>query len=155
MIQRIQSLYLSVIAILSLVFLRGDFLNFTEKTGAVLHVTFSEVIRENAGSGQQMLEKLLPLSVLIILIILISLFTLFLFKNRKIQIRFSLFLLILAAVFVIALIHISLSITSKFDAAIIPGFKMIFPVLILIFSVLAYLGIKKDDKLVKSYDRIR
>jgi hypothetical protein len=81
--------------------------------------------------------------------------TIFIFKNRKIQLWFSLFLIILAAVFIIASIHLSLSIISKFEAKIIPGFKMVLPVLTLIISVLAYRGIKKDDQLVKSYDRLR
>jgi uncharacterized membrane protein YidH (DUF202 family) len=64
-------------------------------------------------------------------------------------------LIILAAGFVIASIHVSFNIVSKFEARIIPGFKMILPILILIISILAYRGIKKDDQLVKSYDRLR
>lgn len=155
MIQRIQSVYLSLITILSLVLLNGSILVFSEKTGSLINVTFSGIFRANTGQGLELIEKLLPLSVLIILIPLISLITIFIYKNRKVQLRLSLFLIILISVFVIALIHVSLSVISKFEASIIPGYKMIIPVLILIISILAYRGIRKDDRLVKSNDRLR
>jgi hypothetical protein len=44
----------------------------------------------------------------------------------------------------------------KHNSAILePGYRIIMPLLSLIFLVLAYLGVKKDDELVKSYDRLR
>jgi hypothetical protein len=46
-------------------------------------------------------------------------------------------------------------IMTKYDSVIDPGFRMAIPLLQLIFSVLAWRGIKKDDDLVKSYDRLR
>ena len=155
MIQRIQSIYLSLIAIISLLFLNGSFLVFAEKAGSVIKVTFGGIIRDSVGQGSQLIEKLLPLTIIIILIPTISLITIFIFKNRKIQLRLSLILIIIITVFVIGLIHVSLSINSKFEAKIIPGFKLILPLLILIISILAYRGIKKDDQLVKSNDRLR
>jgi cytochrome bd-type quinol oxidase subunit 2 len=155
MIQRIQSFYLSLITLLTLLFFRGGFLNFANKAGEVIKVTFTGIFRESAGNSLELIENLIPFSVLIVLIPVISLLTIFFFKNRKIQLRFSLFLIILAATLIIALIHVSFSIISKFEAKINPGFKMILPVLILILSILAYRGIKKDDQLVKSYDRLR
>jgi Domain of unknown function (DUF4293) len=155
MIQRIQSLYLALIAFFSLLFFKGGFLNFSDRAGELIKVTLTGVFRESTGSGLELIEKLLPLSLLIILIPTISLIAIFIFKHRKIQLRLSLILLILTAIFVIALIHVSFSIVSKFDATIIPGYKLILPVLILLFSILAYGGIRKDDRLVKSYDRLR
>jgi hypothetical protein len=67
----------------------------------------------------------------------------------------SVVLILLSAIYIAALIHVSINSISKFTATIIPGFKMIIPILILVFSILAYLGIRKDDRLVKSYDRLR
>jgi hypothetical protein len=130
-------------------------LNFTEKTGSVIRVSFNEVVRDNAGKATELLEKLMPLSVLIVLIPVISLATIFFFKKRKFQLQLSRLLIFLAGILVIAYIHVSFRIVSKFDAGLIPGFKMILPVLILILSILAYRGIRKDDQLVKSYDRLR
>ena len=155
MIQRIQSVYLSLITLLSLLFLTGSFLTFTEKSGSLIRVAFNGIFRDNAGQNLELIEKLLPLSIIIILIPILSLIAIFIFKNRKIQMKVVLILIILSIVLIIALIHVSFRIISKFDATIIPGIKMILPVLILIISILAYRGIRKDDQLVKSYDRLR
>jgi hypothetical protein len=155
MIQRVQSVYLFVMALLSSLLIPGSILNFSEKTGSVVRVTFNAVVRYNSGQSTEIVEKLFPLSVLIVLITVISLTTIFFFNRRKIQIQLSRFLIFLAAILVVAIIHICLRIISKFDASIIPGLKIILPVLILIISVLAFRGIKKDDKLVKSYERLR
>jgi Domain of unknown function (DUF4293) len=155
MIQRIQSVYLSLITLLSLIFLKGGFLVFSEKSVSFIRVTFNGLFRYGTGQNPELVEKLLPLSVLIVLIPLISLITVLIFKNRKIQMRMSIILIILTIFFVSALIHVSFSIISKFDATIIPGIKMILPILILVLSILAYMGIRKDDRLVKSYDRLR
>lgn len=155
MIQRIQSVYLFLIALFSSLFLSGSIINFVSGPGSVFKITFASILKSTEGNGLEVIEKLIPLSVLIILIPIISLVTIFVFKNRKIQMRLALFLMILCTLLVFALIHGSIIIISKFGATITPGFKMILPVLMLILSVLAYLGIKKDDHLVKSYDRLR
>lgn len=155
MIQRIQSVYLSLIALISLFLVKGSFLVFSEKAGSVIRVTINGIFREDAAQGLVLIEQLLPLSVFIILIPITSLITILLFKNRKIQLRLSLFLIVLIVILIIAFIHVSISVISKFDAGIIPVLKMFIPLLILIVSFLAYRGIKKDDQLVKSYDRLR
>jgi hypothetical protein len=155
MIQRIQSLYLFLTAVLSGLLMSGSVLNLSGKTGSVFKVTFTEVIKSTGDQGIEVIEKLLPFTILIVIIPLISLVTILLFKNRKIQLRLAFALIILTATLVIACIHVSLSVISKFEAGFVPGFKMIIPVLMLILSVLVYRGIKKDDLLVKSYDRLR
>lgn len=155
MIQRIQSVYLSLITLLSLIFFKGSFLIFSEKSGSFIRVTLIGIFRDSTTHNPELIEKLLPLSALIVLIPVISLITILFFKNRKIQMWMSLILILLSAIYVVALIHVSINSISKFAASIIPGFKMIIPILILVLSILAYLGIRKDDHLVKSYDRLR
>jgi len=155
MIQRIQSLYLLLTTLLSLLFLKGSLLSFIDKSGSVLKIAFKGIIRDNGGQGFELIEKLLPLSVVIILIPLLSLITIFFYKNRKIQLWFASFGVILAAGLIIILVYYSYFVNTKYGAAILPGFKMVFPLLILIFAILAYRGIRKDDRLIKSYDRLR
>lgn len=155
MIQRIQSVYLSLITLLSLLFFSGDFLKFADKAGVVIKVTLNGIFREVAVPGPELIEKLVPYSLLIILIPLISIITIFLFKNRKIQLKLALILIITVSVFTIASVHVSMSIISKFRASVIPGFKLFLPLLMLIFSILAFRGIRNDERLVKSYDRLR
>jgi hypothetical protein len=155
MIQRIQTLFLLLIVLLSVFLLSGSLLNFTTGTAATISVTFTEVVKNAGGSGTEMIEKLLPLTVLIIFIPLISLVTIFLYEKRKLQLRLALGLIILTAILLIAFVHVSLSVINKFNAQFVPGFKTIIPLLMLILAVLAYRGIRKDDQLVKSYDRLR
>jgi hypothetical protein len=155
MIQRIQSVYLLLVAVISSLFFSGSIVNFINESGSVFKITFNSIIKCTVGQELEILERLLPLMVLIILIPIISLITIFIFKNRKIQLKLAVFLMILCTLLVIAVIHGSIIIISKFDASLTPGFKMILPLIMLILSVLAYRGIKKDDQLVKSYDRLR
>jgi hypothetical protein len=103
----------------------------------------------------ELIEKLLPLSVIIILIPALSLLTILFFKNRKIQLWLALSVIILVVGLIIVSIFYSWFVISKYGAEIMSGFKMAIPVLMLVFAVLAYRGIKKDDRLIKSYDRLR
>jgi hypothetical protein len=155
MIQRIQSLYLLLTTLLSVLFLNGSVLCFVDKTGSSIKVNFTELTKSSGGQVPEVIEKLLPLSLIILLIAVISIVIIFLYKNRNIQLRLTFSLILLNVLLIIAFIHVSIRIISKFDAQLVPGIKMILPVLMLLFSILAYRGIKKDDRLVKSYDRLR
>jgi lipopolysaccharide export LptBFGC system permease protein LptF len=155
MIQRIQSVYLSVIALLSLFFFSGSFLSFSEKDGSIINVVFNGIFRVTAGKSPELIEKLIPLTALLLIIPLLSLVTVFLYKNRKLQMKLAIVLIVIIILIILAFVHVSMSVIAKFEASIIPEFKMILPVLMLILSILAFRGIRKDDQLVKSYDRLR
>lgn len=155
MIQRIQSLYLSLIFLLSLVFVQGSYLSFADKSGSQIKITITNIVRDSGLQDITVLEKPFPLTVILILIPIISLITIFLFKNRKIQIWLSLALIFIIAAFIGTASYYAWIVTTKYSAEIVPGIKMILMPVMLIFAVLAYRGIKKDDNLVKSYDRLR
>ena len=63
--------------------------------------------------------------------------------------------IILSVVLILVSVYYSYIVISRYNTSIVAGFKMAVPVVILILSVLAYRGIRKDDNLVKSYDRLR
>ena len=155
MIQRLQSLYLSLTIILSFLFLKGSYLTFINQSGSIIKVTFSGIISNAGGQGNVLIEKLLPLSLFIIIIPILSLITIIIYKNRKIQIILAITGIILSAAFISIIAFYSYSICVKYNTELVPGWKIVLPFLILIFYSLAYRGIRKDDQLVKSYDRIR
>jgi len=155
MIQRIQSLYLSLTIILSLLLIKGSILTFFDNSGAAINITFSGIVKVIEGQSTELIGKLIPLSALIIAIPAIALITILLFKNRKVQMRLTIMGTILTISLIGLLAYHSYSIIDKYNASIRPGLKMIFPILILIFNILAYIGIRKDERLVKSYDRLR
>jgi hypothetical protein len=155
MIQRIQSVYLLLTTLISLLFLKGGFLVFSEKPGSVIKVSFTEITRVTTVQGPEIIDKVLPLTILIIIIPVLAIVTIFLFKNRKIQLRLALLLIFFTGVLTLAFIHSVINITGAHEATLVPGFRMFLPLIMLLFSILAYRGIKKDDNLVKSYDRLR
>jgi hypothetical protein len=155
MIQRLQSLYLLIVLLLSLLFFGGAVFNFTDESGKAIQMQLSGNLTDQAGQSLSQAQTAWPIAGLLILISALSLITIFLFKNRKVQLLLAMAVILAATGLIIALAYYAISLMHAFRLTIIPGFKMAIPVLNLIFSVLAYRGILKDDRLVKSYDRLR
>jgi hypothetical protein len=154
MIQRIQSVYLLLTTLLSGLFLNGSFLTFVNKAGAATGLSFKGISVEAAGV-LQVVEKTIPVSILMIIIPVIALVAIFLYKNRILQMRIVMGLIVLTSLLLIFSAYYAYDIMNQYDSAFVPGIKMVLPVLLLILSILAYRGIKKDEELVKSYDRLR
>jgi hypothetical protein len=155
MLQRIQSLHLTLTILLSVLFLTGSNFKFIDESGSAIKLAFSGIIRETGGQGSVIIEKALPLSCLIVLIPLVALITIFLFKHRKNQLRVALSGVIIAAILLVLSLYYIFMISTTYSTHIVAGLKMFVPVFILVFNILAYRGIRKDDNLVKSYDRLR
>jgi hypothetical protein len=71
------------------------------------------------------------------------------------QMKFALGLIFILLILVVTLIYISLRIEVKFDAVFMPGIISFLPLLMFIFAFLAWRSIRKDEDLVKSYERLR
>lgn len=155
MIQRIQSLYFLLTTFLSFLFLKGSFLKFINNAGTQVLFRFNGIFRGNTENEIALIRETVPVSVTVILIMILSLFALFLFKKRKIQKMATLATIVLTIFLAGLLVYYSWSATDRFQYTLVPGFRMFIPLLILLFEILAFLGIKKDDKLVSSYDRLR
>jgi hypothetical protein len=155
MIQRIQSVYLFLTTLLSILFLNGSFLSFINKTGVITKLTFKGIEEGSSTQGFRLIESLLPLSIVLLLIISVSLITIFFFKKRQVQLWLSGLLIGLVSFLILGCGHSSYLIMTKYSSVIVPSIKIALPFLMLIFSILAYRGIRKDENLVKSYDRLR
>lgn len=88
---------------------------------------------------------------------LLAFINIFFFKKRKLQVNLGLITALLIVVHFIALAVYLSTYLSKLDASYTLNmqFGIILPVLALVFDLLAVFRIKKDEKLVKSLDRIR
>ncbi len=136
MIQRIQTLYMLLVAAISggLTFL------FSLYTMANKTIVF-------AKDDPLFLGLFMASAVL-------ALITIFMFKNRKLQFvlnRFNnIFNLILLGVFVYRMLNLSgeMEVSEK-------GIGIILPIISIVLLVLANRAIKKDEDLVKSVDRLR
>jgi len=87
---------------------------------------------------------------LVISIAVIAFIIIFFYKNRQLQLRLSLVSLLLIGACMVLLLTTFLKF-SEYSF----GLGVYTPIVALIFTILAYIYIKKDDKLVKSMDRLR
>lgn len=135
MIQRIQSIWLLLAGGSALASLKFSFYSGSKANGV-----FEEL---NSATGFLLL-------ILTVAVALTAFITIFLFKNRKLQMKLTWLGLILQ----IAGIAVLVSKTNEFtqgNYSLTALFAFVVPVLFL----LAWMGIRKDDKLVKSMDRLR
>lgn len=155
MIQRVQSIYLLLTTVLSVLFLLSGIIYFTESSGSLLKISFNGLFRETGMQNNELVNSILPLTVLLIIIPLLAFVIIFLFKNRSIQIILTRVLITLITMLIVTIAAYSIAISEKFGASINPVFNTAIPLVQLALAVLALRGIKKDDDLVKSYDRLR
>jgi peptidoglycan/LPS O-acetylase OafA/YrhL len=154
MIQRLQTVFLAIAAILmSLLFSRP--MSFAT-TDLVLP----------AGNVQSMLadgvyntQDHILLLMLAILGILVPLITIFLYRNRPLQMKLSRLSIALAGLFIVLIIVLlqqnNQELAFESDIPIEYGYGYIIPVLAILFLALALRYIRKDEKLVRSADRLR
>lgn len=136
MIQRIQTIWLLLAAAASFASLKLSFYSGKKDTAL-----FEQLNGSNGGF------LLLVLSVAVALLAVVSIF---LFKNRKLQMRLSLAGLV--AQLVVLFLYIQQTATfTEGTYTLTSIFSFVMPV----FFILAILGIRKDEKLIKSMDRLR
>ncbi|MDY0098067.1 MAG: DUF4293 domain-containing protein [Bacteroidales bacterium] len=155
MIQRIQTIYLILTALLPGIFLKGSFLKFINNSGDTYSLYLNGVVKNSAMVGAEAVNKVPPLGILLALIPVLSTACILLYRKRKLQMKFSLVLILLAFLLIIVTAWQGYRIAAEYGALLQPGINMVFPLLILFFAGMAYRSIKKDEDLVRSYDRLR
>jgi hypothetical protein len=134
--------------------LNGDLLRFTAQNHEMLFVSFGG-LSSVSGNTTQIINSSILIRVLLILIPAITIVSIFLFRKRPIQKTAVLAVIIAALCLIIIEGYYWNLVAGKYNGVLLPGMKMIIPVLIIILAILAYLGIKKDEDIIKSYDRLR
>ena len=163
MLQRIQTLYLFLIFTIDtlLIIANPIYAEFQMKSGldptSVLMQFWNQVSMYTNVECPLFSYKFLNL-ILMVVIALGSIYTIFLFKNRKFQLKISKVLLLLCSLFLLVLM-VDFYLTKKQFTALLSintlGFQILWPVLMVVFAILAFIGIRSDEKLVQSMDRIR
>ena len=135
MIQRIQSIWLLLAAAASFATLKLSFYSGNKD---------NNLFEELTGSSY------FPLLILSVAVGLLALITIFLYKNRKLQIRLSLVGIVLQLI-VLAIYFQQTKTYVQGRFTLTSAVSFIIPV----FFIMAWLGIRKDEKLIKSMDRLR
>jgi hypothetical protein len=154
MIQRIQSLWLLILIILSLLLLEGGIVNFVTSDGQKYLIGFSGISKVT-GTGSEIIRESFLLTVLLVMMPLISLCTILLYKSLRLQKVFAIILTIFLVSLVLLIVYYSYLTINNNNCQVVAGIRMIIPIMNPIFSVMALKGISKDEMLLKSYDRIR
>jgi len=136
MIQRVQTLYLVVVVLIS-----------------ALAAFLTPVWRETQ-SAIALPYNYTYLQFGYLLIAALGLIVVFLFKNRKRQVRLVQLLIILNLVLLGFFVYWFLNLPGE-NTLSEKGIEMLIPIISIVFLVLARRGIKKDEALVKSVDRLR
>ena len=165
MLQRIQTLYLFLVFTIDTLLLIANpiYAEFQMKAGdgkgptTVLMQFWKQV---SMGTNLE-----LPISsfkflnlVFMILIAILAIYTIFLYQNRKSQIKIAKLLVVSNVIFLLVIL-VDFYLTKRQFVELISlntlGFQIIWPVLLMVFASLALIGIRSDEKLVQSMDRIR
>ncbi len=142
MIQRAQSLWLLIAALLSAASFKVSLFN-----GNIIHPQQpSQFEKLTAGSS-------ILLAIVVALTAILSLVTIFFYKDHKMQTRMVLGALVLCLIS----IFLFYKETQKYisDQSSYFVLALIFPVLVAVFLILALRGIRRDVKLLRSLDRLR
>ncbi|MDF2456810.1 MAG: hypothetical protein K0R51_2803 [Cytophagaceae bacterium] len=154
MIQRIQTLFLGLLALVMTLNLFSTVWRAETADKSLLLTPF--FLFEKTMDGEYH-HQVIYIALLIILIIGLSIFSISRFKNRSLQLKLGLansVLLVLVVVAYYVVIGKGKTMIAQDAAAHFdPGFYL--PLIAIVFNFLANFFIKKDDKLVKSVDRLR
>jgi len=154
MIQRIQSLYLLASAVLTGLMLKMPLLKLTDAMGNIYAFKANGVFDTTGQS--QLVYAATPLFIMLVVIGLITLFALFSFKKRVLQIRLSIYNIILLVGFYGVWFFFYKNFQTVVDiSATSYQVALVFPVISIILHYLALINIRKDEALIKSMNRLR
>ena len=152
MIQRIQTVYLLVVALLSGIVLFFPVADFYSLQNGIFELSYKGLIGE---SGVQ-ITSVWTLTLLISVILLLSFVSIFFYKKRILQIRLIVFNIVLMFGYYALLAYWIFKIKSSLgETEISLSLIVSFPLVNIILSYLAIRAIGKDEALVRSLDRLR
>lgn len=152
MIQRPQTLFLLSVFLLSLLMLTGPL--------AMVTAGGHEVILKAGGvfdlSGAKLEVSTWPMTVLIIGVTVLVLLDILSYRTRIRQMRLTVFLIFLFAGMEGMIFYYITFIRQRFEApSTIHQWRIVVPAIAIILLYLAFRGIRRDELLVKAYERIR
>jgi len=127
-------------------------LRFIDPDSNTYELTYLGVVNIDKGDY---IVKAIPLTILLAVIVLLLLITIFSYKNRILQMRLSVFSILLMIGSLGLIFFYALHGQGKIHGEIFYLYPVIFPVVSTILAFLAFKGVKKDEELVRSYNRIR
>lgn len=154
MIQRIQTLYYLLATALMTISMFLPVCRFIGNNGNV-YLLHTWGVVETATESPSVLLSTLPLLLLFIIVLFILIVALFAFKKRILQMRLSVFGIVLMIGSLALFYFYRRHGMVHFDADAYFTIYAALPIVSAILTYLAFRGVKKDEELIRSYDRIR
>lgn len=143
MIQRIQTLYLGIVAVIT-----GGLISVVDLWSSQI----GEVYALDLIHNESLISKCIP--VLFLMSSLLALVVIFLYKNRQLQFVLGRLIILIHLLLLVLLTYLLLTLSGE-AAVSEKGIGMLIPVVAILLIFLANKAIKKDEDLVKSVDRLR
>ena len=152
MLQRSQTLILLGVFILSLFMLTGPLTRYT--------VEGSEFVLKHSGlfdaAGTKTEIATWPLSAIFMVVALLAFLNIFFYRHRMRQMRVAIFLIMLHAGMVAMMFYYTAVGKSQLeDPLVLHQWRFMIPPINMILLYFAFRRIRRDELLVKAYDRIR
>jgi hypothetical protein len=154
MIQRIQTIYLIIAAVLLVLLFSNPVAEILISKELVLVFKFNRIMPLSVSDFRPV--SAWPVEVLLFSILLVGISTIFLYKYRILQMRLcvlNIFLMFGLAGMIYFLTRITLKQWNGQESLFL--WPIVIPFISIILTFLAFKAVQKDEKLVRSYDRIR
>lgn len=152
MIQRIQTIYLLIVAIFSVVMMSLPVGNFVPAEYNIPSTELTNLALVVADGTPDYAPW--ALFALLIVIAVVSLVTIFLYRKRMLQIRLTLFNIILLIGYYVTMIVFVFMLKDE-NSTFVPSWSVCLPLISIILNWLTIRAIGKDEMLVKAYERLR
>lgn len=150
MIQRIQTIYLLIIVVLMVMTMSLPMGYFYTETSIIQLSSLSLRSGEDVISNSPW-----PMFVISIIVAIITFITIFSYKIRQLQIRFTSYSILFLIGYYIVFALLVWKMTTTYSYKFSYSWAICLPLISIILGWMAIRAIKKDEMLVKSYDRIR
>lgn len=155
MLQRIQSIWLLLASICIFALFLFPYLQVLNADGSAKSIKVTGVHENVAGQVVQT-EAFLGLTIATVVLAMIPLFTIFLYRNRSRQLSAGYATIVLTIGFSFWLVQTAKSVLGNITLRTENyGIGVLLPSLAVFFLILAIRGIKRDERLIRSADRLR
>lgn len=157
MIQRIQTVWLLLASITLFLLFLFPYLQYFDNFGTAMNIKITGIY-QGVSEGVVQVKSFILQTIVTVVLALVPLITIFYYKNRKKQLQITylnIFLVILLAVwFYVSSNNAVLELNKNLVIENI-GIGALLAPLDIVFLCLAAKGIRNDEKLIKSVDRLR
>ena len=155
MIQRAQSVYLLSVSVLMIFMIVLPVAEIAIKGGEIL-IYHNYGLKSYSAENAKIIFSTFPVTILTCVIALISFINIFLYNNRNLQMRFCIYNMILL-IGLVVLIYFYYTVMRKRLDILNHTFKIaiVFPIISAILTLLSLKGIRRDEALVRSCERLR